>query len=156
MSETLPEGWGTITPAMELELERALVWSRTTRLERMNNVLADCISLEELYMGWKYGDFAETTGAIKSKELVFIDLGDAGPFIPIWQFNSSDLAEGKCTIRPEIAKLWSVGNHNGLIFCQVMTREWRRTGKTPLELIDEGNDQIEEDIDHLFRYPPGM
>jgi hypothetical protein len=154
MSETLSENWGVITPAMQERVNEALIWNRNERLARMQAVLADCLTVEELLVNFKQMD--DPFEMIESKTLIAADLGDAGYFIPRWQFAKKELEEGQVSIRPELAKLWSVGSHNGLLFCGIMTNEWRKSGKTPLELIDEGDTKILEDIDFLFRYPPGM
>ncbi|MDQ3065099.1 MAG: hypothetical protein M3Q36_02410, partial [bacterium] len=137
------------------EVESALAWHRQERLDRMTLALEDCITVDQLAK--KYGlTFEDVESQVTSRAFASANLGEAGVFIPTWQFDETAESEGKVAMRPEIALLWKRSNMKGLSFCEFMIRPWRGTGKTPLDLVNKGEAETVEEIGFILEHPSGL
>jgi hypothetical protein len=120
------------------EFSRVLAELQRERVERLGLVLERTLSVDETALLLKKNP-QEIERYIVEKQIVSLQLGQAGTFIPSWQFERTSKGSESLMVSEKVLHLWSLwGTEQDVIgFCSFMTLipNYRGSGQTPLELI---------------------
>jgi hypothetical protein len=131
--------WGP-EPSPE-EVEEAYVGMDIAHLRYINGILSQCISVGHLaYTPGNHND-SEMQEAVENHEILGIDMGSGGLFVPTWQFEINQ--DGLLSIGPprlyEMWDLWGRGQET-LSFCWMMTKpQYTNSNKSRLDLLRIGD-----------------
>jgi hypothetical protein len=142
--------WGFASVSAE-EIAASLEWHRTQRVESLGRVINSCIMLEQIIPAFSVRP-EDAARLMAEKQLIGVDLGDAGIFFPRWQFQVT--SSGETVVDQDLLALWREHDGTGLHFCEDMLGA-NEGEKTLLERYRAGDESVMFIMKEI-RNTPGM
>jgi hypothetical protein len=143
------------TPPSAEELLDTLQRNETLTRERIEAVLAQSISLDTAYVlaFGKMPHLHDEKSLANSGEWIIVDLGDAGRFVPVWQFETIEAGQ-ELKMREPIRRLWNAAQKiYGYGFFNEMTAPRKSLGgRTALRAIEDGDKDAIDEVEDRIKY----